>query len=325
VKLKRLETLHDLAWDWIQKHLKPEFLRDKDRGDLLEKLVLELAGEQRQLSQAAAKKMYLDDIRKEGGFSGLSGEARGAVTPKMLDLVRKKSQLAETFGLTDAELIAIRIFTCCDYGYINPSTAVDKEWLRRAMAGAPGHAGAFESLSAEGGLSKDQLAAVAENDKAFEIMDREGAFKELFSQGPIHAAVATAGLEKIPNYTKTLWRGQSLDENEMKRITPQSFTGAGFQLKGPPWGHVEFNTISSGTKTRGTANRFSEGNVGSAKPFAVVFVLDNAGGKDISEISAQPKASKEDEVTILAGTKLAVTDVITIPGTKGLIYEVHAG
>ena len=104
----------------------------------------------------------------------------GGATDASLDLVQK-------YGLSGAEILAIRTYTAADYEYINPATANSESWLTQQNPGAPD-------------------------------------LKSLREEGSLHAGVAMMGLEKLPKMAGLVYRGARMTEKEFTDLYPATVT-----------------------------------------------------------------------------------------------------
>jgi hypothetical protein len=129
--------------------------------------------------------------------------------------------------------------------------------------------------------------------------------KTLIEEGTLHTGVAMHGLLKLPSYDKDVFRGASFSEED--------FTAQWQQGK-----ELTFNSFASASQERRTAENFAKT---TGKPFAVVAVIKDSGGRDVSSISM---VKGEKEVVLLPGSTYVVRSLkkITAPdGSKQEWYE----
>jgi hypothetical protein len=298
-KQKLLQTLERRASRWVNEHKGSDRQLDVDRSILLAKLVEQASFEQARSSKREAQKRYMGNVEKAGdaadytskdpderyAFKALTETSKDNVKQKKLDALRNKATTPNQYGLTDAEIAAIRIFTGSDFGYINPATKADPGWLESNKTGDVGKEGGFT---------------------------RGADDSDMMSEGPVHVGVAMSGLRKLPVHGGDVYRGRAVTADQLDEWMPNGTS--------PPFGTVSNPALSSASRKRSEAEKYAE-KVSPEKPIAVVFVLQNAGGRDITEISVE---KKEEEVTILAGTNLQVTSVRAIEVNSIPGFEITA-
>ena len=98
----------------------------------------------------------------------------------------------ERYGLTDAEISAITIFSAGDFKYINPATANSQSWL---------------------GAQKADL----EGKERFADMTEERGNKTIMEEGSLHTGVAMQGLAKMDRFKGETYRGARLTPEHSKR------------------------------------------------------------------------------------------------------------
>lgn len=196
-----LQKLNQRASNWVNQHTDSD--RDLDlerRRAMLENLVDQVGVELARLSKSDAQDRYVGNVdksRKDANykskdpnekyaFKALTNEA---VSDVRKNVIGKKQAIPNPYGLTDAEIAAIRIFTGDDFGYINPSTVQSTTWLDDNKSNVTTSA----AFSRGGATDDDRM-----------------------SEGPVHVGVAVSGLQKLPAYTGDVYRGASASRNDVK-------------------------------------------------------------------------------------------------------------
>jgi hypothetical protein len=88
--------------------------------------------------------------------------------------------LVRKYGLTQAEILAVRTYTASDYKYINPATANSESWM-----------------------------------KAQNKVKDDAHMKNLKEEGSLHAAMAISGLKKLPPMKGLCYRGARMNEKQL--------------------------------------------------------------------------------------------------------------
>jgi outer membrane biosynthesis protein TonB len=202
-KFSQLQALDGKATDWVNSPAgSPGPLQDERRA-LVGALLDQMAAEQARLSRIDAEKRYMANVEKSRkgsdrnsadpderyAFRALTGKS-GTDVRKNVVGAAKKPALQQDYGLTDAEVSAIRIFTNDDYGYINPATANSPAWLQSNKSSAM-------------------------TQPAFDRDDATDA--DRLSEGPVHVGVAITGLRKLPAYSEDVYRGTSASEEDVQK------------------------------------------------------------------------------------------------------------
>ncbi len=170
-------------------------------------------------------------------------------------------------GLTEAEILAVMVYTSDDYAYINAATANDKKLIEQREFS---------------GQSEDYLAS----DEGRKVM------KRFFEEGSLHSAMAIAALEKLPVQTGTCFRGS--------RMTPAAFE----QQYGDPLNKklasTTLSNLTSCSRVKDNADVFA--NRGSRQAtVSVMTEIEVTHGRDISALSIH---GYEEEWLLLPGTVL---------------------
>jgi hypothetical protein len=193
-----------------------------------------------------------DDRGRHGGF-----------TQATLDLIKK-------YDLTEAEVLAVKLYSSDDYQYMNPASANNESymkaenfsgdrWTNRRMEGTP-----------------EQYLGSAEGRKHL---------KQLFEEGSLHGAMAIAALQKLPPMAGTCYRGS--------RLTEAEYTQQYVQPNGQ-WPETKLTKLTSIATDRGPAEEFAK-RTGprSDATVSVITVVDVHNARDIGDLSIQGRREKE--------------------------------
>jgi hypothetical protein len=148
----RLAVILGLCDTYIQRHGKEEDARAKEKLKTVDRIQEQAMSEMRDWGQRQAQGRYLQDAyalasaeRDSPGFSatrmteatqpaelaraqtkrlaaGKAGKEEG-YNQATLDLIKK-------YGLTEAEVLAVKVYSASDYKYINPATANSESWMK---------------------------------------------------------------------------------------------------------------------------------------------------------------------------------------------------
>lgn len=139
--------------------------------------------------------------RDRGKFRYASSQVRQAMQESR-DITEGKGkkeavELVKKYGLTLADVTAIRIYTVDDFKYINPAMAENEGWLKAQIPETVGNKDA--DVSQEG---LDQAKA----------------------EGQRHGEMTVQGLKKLPPWKGTTFRGLGLTPDELKKEYPKGKT-----------------------------------------------------------------------------------------------------
>jgi hypothetical protein len=282
-KQKHLQTLERRASRWVNEHTDSVRGLDLARREALEKLVDQVAVEQARLSRAGAEARYMGNIGKSGKNANYQSKdpderhAFKALTPGSMGDVNRVVVRKEM------PIVNKHGLTDAEIAAIRIFTGDDYGYINPATANSPqwledNKANVMTSVGFSRGGATDS--------------DR-------MSEGVVHVGVAVSGLRKIPAYSGDVYRGVSANQANIDE----------WKAKG-----LRFDALASATTKRSTAEDFASSNRTAAKPIQVIFVIHNAGGRDIKDISAK---AKEDEVTILPGSSYRVIAVNDLPDSLG--------
>jgi hypothetical protein len=181
-----------LSGHWLEKY--------GDQGNDLRKSRVEdlEAQAQTELGRLKAMDRYLTDV-KGGDVNALSQMGRDNALPEAAQVASGKAgatagttagavDMAKRYGLSEAEIAAIKIYTASDYLYINPATANSPGWMS-AQQGKIG-------------------------EKAAQQMPRSQ--KELMQMGALHAGAMMQAFSKLPRLVTTTYRGSRESQASFK-------------------------------------------------------------------------------------------------------------
>jgi hypothetical protein len=227
----------------------------------------------------------------EGTQKALEWEKQSKNKNMPEDQKSKAALLAAKYGLTKSEMAAIFIFTANDYKYMNPAVAGNLGWLKSALpevslVDRDLQKLIFKQSKEQGGISED-ITNMA------------------IKEGKIHYRYMKSGLNKLPNYVGTTYRGASFTQPEMQQYYPLH-------------GTTTFPAMSSSSIREGQAKGFAESTkTKDKKPY--VFTLEMKRGKTVAEFSNSPG---EAEIVIMAGAQFSV-DSIVEPQDENSVGKVH--
>ena len=147
--LPRLGIILGLCDTYLHKHGGEKEARAREKVAMVEDMKAEASAER---SRREAEAIYLQDAYAQAtatpgskGFSATRMDDQTSIAYGMAGLQAKslaqgKAQTQEGFnqatlelikkyGLTEAEVLAVKVYTASDYKYINPATANDKKWM----------------------------------------------------------------------------------------------------------------------------------------------------------------------------------------------------
>lgn len=290
------------ATAWLNSH---DPRGDSPRHDAVRTLLDELPAERAALSKYQADHAYASGFERGAArFKTLAEPA------KMYDFKPELTESVDEYGLTRAEVLAIRTFTKQDYAYINPATANSPSWLDANKKNADFKVQLQErELDPDDQLRRDELTAKRIKTKG--IKQRDAIDEELHTidlgrkvrqdfvtEGATHAAMALQGLNKLPDYDGAVFRGAGYTETEFAAAFKQG-------------GTLNISALTSYSKSRDIATSFAGRQPKSVK---VLTRIEDAGGRDISAIST---LKREAEVVLLPGSSYKVRSIKKMPRQDG--------
>ena len=289
---KLLADLGRLCADYVNEHQRAATDQDRSRLAAVRQLADELPAEQVAITKARAEAKYLENINdrhSSGAFAAVDDSARVA-TKAVMDRFKGRLFAAESFNnTTEAKQINDRMALVDERGL---STAEDAAISAYSL-------GEYKYMNPATANKRTWMDEVKADD-----LGRGRGWDKLSNQtlreeGSLHAAMAMKGMAKLEPYTGLTYRGEERWDYEMrKKLVPGSI--------------YEFTNLTSTSKMKSTALGFA----GSGAPgkISVVWIVTNGGGRDISLLS---HTQGEDEVLLLAGTKVRIKSAVRIDEQGG--------
>lgn len=230
------------------------------------------------------------------------GNREFGFTQATLDLIKK-------YGLTEAEVLAVKLYTSDDYQYINPGNANSESYMKyENFAGARWVKWQPEGTPEprEDELDEDDYLPAA---KAY-LASPEGQkhVKELFQEGSLHGAMALSALRKLPRMQGTCYRGSRLTEADYQSqyVTPA-----------PDWPAKRLTNLYSVATEESPAIGFAT-KVSRRRATTVSIITELAveDGRDVGDLSLVGRLEKE--WLLLPGARLQIASVeeVTDEGRK---------
>jgi hypothetical protein len=230
-----------------------------------------------------------------------------------LDLIKK-------YGLTEAEVLAVKVYSADDYKYINPATAYSESWMKsQNLATKKGNHKAEDDSDEPEEHSHlliptddPDLSELSEAAPEDYLATEEGQnqLKLLFEEGSLHGAMAIAALQKLPHLEGLCYRGERMTEADFEEMYGDSDNS-----KLPAKTLLNLTSIAT---EQPSAQTFANG-VDSTPIDATVSVMTCVHvktGRDIGDLSLHGR--KEKEWLLLPGTVLQTDSVEEFPdGTRG--------
>lgn len=287
-------------------------------------------------SKEAAAKIYMQAGRNSlggqdkddptvPGFKHLSTRA-GFVEASSGGALDTRRQAAKDMGLSDSDWAAIVTFTDFDYKYINPATANSRSWMQASMKDP------IDDPNAKPGdltKLKVKLRAAGKTLHQHEA-EREQNLKTMSTEGALHTAFAVQGLQKLPEYSGQVFRGERISQAEFDawfkiggREKPIDAGDA--RLGGKPGYHTQRTmrstrshfvkgTMWSTSKKRDVADGFSFDGDAVSRPIRVIYDIQSIAGRYTAPFS---QIAAEEEVTTLPGATFKIHSADLITGDYG--------
>jgi hypothetical protein len=201
---------------------------------------------------------------------GAKAVATGAPTKAYLGAGPQAIELAKTYGLTEAEILAVRTYTSQDFKYINPATANSDSWMKSNMQ--PKTAWPLPTAT----------------------KDRQR--RELFEEGALHGALSVSALSKLPSQKGTCYRGERITEAKLASLA-----------EGTVQSRANLTSLSlDSAKSQEFANGASTTTPDST--VSVLWEVKVTDGKDIQALSVF--GSTEREWLLLPGSQIRVDRIV---------------
>jgi hypothetical protein len=192
-------------------------------------------------------------------------------------------KLVKQYGLTEGEILAVKVYTASDYKYMNPATANSDGW----MAGQ-----AFE----------EKPKNYATTDEGIKEL------RSLMEEGQLHSAMAVSALKKLPLKAGPCYRG--------RRMTEADFVKKYGDLQKPVVAAAEkLLNLTSVSMNREVAEDFANGRdcKKAEKIVSLMIEIEVKAARDISKLSLLPW---EMECLLMPGASVATDSIVRLPGGK---------
>jgi hypothetical protein len=207
--------------------------------------------------------------------------------------------LIQRYGLTEAEILAVKVYTAPDYKYINPATANDEVWM--AKPGQEQFKGKPENY-----LNTDQGRAE---------------MRQLLQEGSLHSAMVVAALQKMEQKTGLCFRGE--------RMTPAEFKKSYGDAEPYELPAVKKTALTSIATDRSSAEYFANLSKDKEQTISVMSEVQVTSGREIRDLSIQGRG--EGEWLLLPDTVLQTDSVQELPtgdagspqATRWFIVKAH--
>jgi hypothetical protein len=223
-----------------------------------------------------------------------SESARNAAIPQAQGLAKRKLpdkpfagfnaetlELVKQFGLTEGEILAVKVYTASDYKYMNPATANSEGWMAAQQ---------FE----------EKPQNYATTDEGIKEL------RSLMEEGQLHSAMAISALKKLPLKDGLCYRG--------RRMTEADFVKKYGDLQKPVVARAEkLVTLTSVSTNRGIAEEFANGRDCKKieKTVSVMIEIVVKAARDISKLSLLPW---EKEHLLMPGATVATDSIVRLEG-----------
>lgn len=248
-----------------------------------------------------------------GNLKHLSGGARaaafggGAIDADAAEHAERLKVEGDKLGITAAERAAIYTFSARDYLYINPAVTNDASWMAKQNDGADK-------------VSKQKVKFPQE------ILPREydstPEMTSLKQEGALHAAFAMSGLAKMPAWKGTVYRGESMSQEDLRKKFKVTTAKNGQKSYKPREKTFSRPSLASNTTTRKTAEFFcsqSAMKLGLAEGYAeIIYVIQLSNGRDLRALS---QSAHEDEISTLAGAQFQIDSITEREGK--IVVDCH--
>jgi hypothetical protein len=292
----RLAVILGLCDTYFERHGNDTDDRAIEKLNAVDRIQQQAMGEMRDWGQRQAQLRYVRDVQADVDDDGMEHISSGASVTAVMqatDLAKGKTHpngkegfnqatldLIKHYGLTEAEVLAVKVYTADDYKYINPATNPSVPWNEGKLRAR---------------LEKNQPDGFLETNKGKEDL------RSLLAEGSLHGAVAIEAVKKLPPSKGTLYRGMRLTEAEFQE-----------QYGNLPVPDETLRQLTSLATEEGAARRFADGEGNTTNPLKTVSVMmyvEVETGRDIGDLSVF--GHDEKEWLLLPGVVL-VTDRVDV-------------
>ena len=269
----------------------------------------------RDWGQRQGEARYLQDVYRAGSETPFEREgvgsdtaiqqtrllAKGKMDPKgkTPGFSQATLDLIDTYGLTDAEVLAVKMFTAGNFEYINPATANKESWMKGQMT--PPHES--EDSKESGAEQKAEELLETAPDAYWTTDDGLSHLKQLFQEGSLHGAVAIKALHKLPPKEGTCYRGA--------RLTVAEFAEK-FGVDGEKRPTDKLESLTSISTVPAVAERFANSHKRRDKTVCVITEVEVKTARDIGDLSLKGRdigSEGEGEWLLFPGTFLRTVEV----------------
>jgi hypothetical protein len=206
--------------------------------------------------------------------------AQGDTLDTVLGADQATLALIQKYGLTEAEILAVKVYTSDDYKYINPATANSKDWMKaQKFSGKP-----------EDYLKSPQGRAE---------------MKRFLEEGSLHGAMAIAALQKLEDKAGPCYRGD--------RLTPEQFEER-YGEDAPGKKKLPTRTLTNLTsiaRKEDSAQHFADSSENPKATISVMTDVDVKHGREIRDLSVYGRG--EEEWLLLPGAVLETVSWVELP------------
>jgi hypothetical protein len=175
-----------------------------------------LADAKKQWGVEEAKKAYAEQVKgqnsdKYNPQNKFGMKHQDMATKDFVLNPKKLKELSEKYGISEAEVIAIRTYTASDYKYINPAVANQEDHPERQKLDKDGKPITWMDAQHRPDPSKaanaDERAALEAQLKDYE----KGQKRSLREEGSLHAGMVMEAFKKLPRKQGKLFRGARMN------------------------------------------------------------------------------------------------------------------
>jgi hypothetical protein len=221
------------------------------------------------ISQGASVTAVMETTKLAKGQTAANG--KDGFNQATLDLIKQ-------YGLTEAEVLAVKVYTADDYKYINPATNPSTPWNDAKLRRRAGQNKPEGYVDTKKGQKK---------------------LRQLKEEGSLHGALGISAVKKLPPKAGLVYRGMRLTEAEFQ----QQF-GNGL----PP--DETLLQLTSFATEEANSLRFANGEGNTSNPDKTVSVMMDVTvetGRDVGDLSVF--GHDEKEWLLLPGAVLVTTEI----------------
>ncbi|MCA9701202.1 MAG: hypothetical protein KC431_27015, partial [Myxococcales bacterium] len=316
-KLGYLETVRAEADHWLVKH--PDWLLGKSTTTRNRfKLIRDEAAAVLQTYRDQDDAAYLADLQSERMFAS-SEHVKQAMD--VLQNARGENPygagaIASRYGLTLAELAAIKVYCGPAYKFINPALEDDRSVMNSRLLGF------VREIKLAKNNNKSAKTRIRDAEAArLKLAQSDDPISAAMAEGQRHAAFAVRGLAKLPPFTGRVFAGGALTRGEaMQRFrtgdvqlrksfastSSEEYVAAGFAEDKDTKLKQAYDSVP--VHERNTRN--------ASFPFMLRYTSKT--GRDIADLSVDPS---EHEILFAPGSKLRITKGADSPTAETKVFD----